>query len=94
MSSSNFSSRTVVGAVYVQNSSPWWVPVGLEKTQGVGANPPIHAPVSFGATREWKNDDEGWQVYYSSRRRRAQRRYTQDWWDVLRVNKEKQKKNS
>lgn len=78
MSSSNLSSRVVVGAVYVENPRPWWVPVGLEKTQGPGANPPIYVPLSLGATREWKNDDEGWQIYYSSRRRRQQRRYAQE----------------
>lgn len=72
MSSSNLSSN-VVGAVYLQHPRPWWVPVGLEKTQGPGANPPIHAPVSFGATREWKNDEEGWQPYISRQQRRRER---------------------
>lgn len=73
MSSNNLSSH-VVGAVYVQHPRPWWVPVGLEKTQSPGANPPIHAPVSFGATCEWKNDEEGWQLYITSKQRRRERR--------------------
>lgn len=74
MSSSNLSNSRIVGAVYVQNPDPWWVPVGLEQTQGPNANPPIHAPVSFGAKREWKNDEEGWQPYITRQQRRRERR--------------------
>ena len=33
------SPRIPVGMVYVKNPGPWWVPPGLESTQGPGANP-------------------------------------------------------
>jgi hypothetical protein len=64
----------IVGAVWVENPRPWWVPAGLESTQGPGAKPPAYRMVSFGAEREWKNDDEGWQLYETRRQRKSRRR--------------------
>lgn len=65
--------RQIVGAVWVENPGPWWVPVGLEKTQGPGANPPPYRMVSFAGTKLWTNDEEGWQIYYSPKQRRLQK---------------------
>jgi hypothetical protein len=65
--------RRIVGAVWVENPGPWWVPVGLEKTQGPGANPPPYRNINFSGTKLWTNDEEGWQIYYSPRQRRMQK---------------------
>lgn len=66
--------RVIVGAVYVQNPRPWWVPVGLEETQGPNAKPSNYRPVSFAAEREWKDDDDGFQTFRTRRARRNARR--------------------
>ena len=65
--------RGVVGAVWVQNPAPWWVPVGLEKTQGPNAKETGYRTVFFGGTREYKDDEDGFQVYHSRRYRRMQK---------------------
>jgi len=67
------SPRTVPGMVYVQNPRPWWVPPGLESTQGPGAKPKPYKMVSFGADREY-GEEEGWQTPMSRRQRRMARR--------------------
>lgn len=64
--------RGVVGAVWVENPAPWWVPVGLEKTQGPNAKTVAYRNVSFGGTREYKSDEDGMQIY-TRKRRRARR---------------------
>lgn len=53
--------RQIVGAAWVEHPGAWWVPKGLESTQSPGARPPAYRPLSFGAEREWANDEEGWQ---------------------------------
>ena len=65
--------RIPVGQVYVQNPGPWWVPAGLESTQGPGAKPIYTRPAFFGADREY-GEDEGWQTQISRRQRRLARR--------------------
>lgn len=65
----NTTTRGVVGAVWVENPAPWWVPVGLEKTQGPNAKVPAYRNVFFGGTREYKSDEDGMQVYTRKRRR-------------------------
>ncbi len=62
--------KPIVGLHYVENPRPWWIPVGLEETHD---KPSGYKPVSFGAEREWKNDDEGWQ-HYTTRKQRQNRR--------------------
>lgn len=57
--------RTIVGAAWIQNPAPWWVPVGLEKTQGPNATVPAYRNVFFGGTRDYKDDEDGFQVYHS-----------------------------
>lgn len=66
--------RTVVGANWVANPGPWWVPPGLEKTQGPNANMPAYRTVFFGGTRDYKDDEDGFQVYHSRGYRKWQRR--------------------
>lgn len=63
--------RVIVGANWVENPGRWWVPPGLEQTHDL---PHTYRPVSFGAEREWKNDEEGWQVYTTRKQRQAARR--------------------
>lgn len=64
---------TIVGNVPLPGASANSVcPPGLESTQGPGAHPATYAPVSFGATREYKNDDDGWQTI-KQRQRHARR---------------------
>lgn len=43
---------------------------GLEATQGPDARPPPYRPVSFGATREYKDDEDGWQTVTRTKRRK------------------------
>jgi hypothetical protein len=66
--------RTIVGAVYVTNPGPWWVPPGLESTQGPGANPPPYRSPFFGADREYTNEDDGWQPFRTRKQRQNMRR--------------------
>ena len=77
--------KQIIGLNFVTNPGPWWVPVGLEETQGPGAKPPAYRPLFFGAEREWKNDEEGWQTYESRKqrqnRRRQNRRRTMETYD-------------
>ena len=74
-SSSGAMPRKIVGAEWVTTPTrPWWVPAGLEATQGPGAKPISYRSPFFGAEREWKNDDEGWQLYQSPRSRQNNRR--------------------
>lgn len=48
---------------------------GLEPTQAPSANPPSYKPISFGADREYA-EDEGWTtVHYRSQSKRKQRRW-------------------
>lgn len=69
------SSAKIVGAVYVQNPGPWWIPPGLEDTHD---KPSGYRPVFFGAQREYKNDDDGWQtVNHNARRERRRTRRNQ-----------------
>ena len=65
--------HTIPGLCYVQNPGPWWVPAGLEQTQGPNAKPTYTRSPFFGADREY-GPDEGWQVYRTRRARRAMRR--------------------
>jgi hypothetical protein len=73
-SSSEAMPRTIVGAVWVENPGAWWVPRGLERTQGPGAKPLNYRPVFFGAQQEWASDEHGWQIYETRRTRQARRR--------------------
>lgn len=71
------SSMKIVGAVYVKNPGPWWIPPGLEDTHDA---PSHYRPVFFGGTREYTNDEEGWIEVNNSkrserRRHRKQKRY-------------------
>lgn len=66
--------RAVVGANWVANPGPWWVPPGLEKTQGPNANPPTYRNVFFGGTRDYKDDEDGMQIYHTPGYRKALRR--------------------
>jgi len=65
---------SIVGNVHLPGAPlhPAYAP-GLEATQGPNARPPVYRPVSFGATREYKDDEDGWQTVTSGRRRRAWR---------------------
>lgn len=65
--------RVIVGLSFVQNPSPWWVPPGLEETQGPNAKPAAYRPLFFGAEREY-GPEEGWQTYQNRRARRTARR--------------------
>ncbi len=65
--------RVIIGLAYVQNPGPWWVPPGLESTQGPGAKPPHYRSPFFGADREY-GPEEGWQVFQNRRARRLARR--------------------
>lgn len=67
--------RTIPGLCYVQNPAPWWVPPGLEQTQGPNAKPPTYLPPFFGADREY-GPEEGWQTPRTRRARRKMRRNT------------------
>lgn len=69
--------REIVGMVYVKNPGPWWVPPGLESTQGPGAKPVYYRSPFFGGTREYMNDEDGWQTPISRRQRRLARRRNQ-----------------
>lgn len=64
---------TIVGAVYpaVQPSAAY--PPGLEATQGPNARPPPYRPVSFGATRDYKDDNDGWQKVKVTKKSRSRR---------------------
>jgi hypothetical protein len=67
--------RKIVGAEWVTTPArPWWVPPGLEATQGPGAKPIYYRSPFFGAEREWKNDDDGWQLFQTRRSKQQQRR--------------------
>lgn len=57
--------RTTIGAAWIQNPVPWWVPVGLEKTQGPNATVPAYRNIFFGGKRDYKDDEDGWQIYHS-----------------------------
>ena len=48
--------------------------MGLEKTQGPGAKPIYYRSPFFGAEREWKNDDDGWQLFQTRRSKQLDRR--------------------
>ena len=53
---------------------PFPCPVGLEETQGQHPKTmPAYKNVSFGATREWANDEDGWQVVRRHKKRRAKK---------------------
>jgi hypothetical protein len=64
--------RIVPGLVYVQNPPPWWVPRGLESTQGPDAKPPPYRMISYSAEREY-SENEGWQTQMSRHQRRLTR---------------------
>jgi hypothetical protein len=65
--------RVIFGLCFVQNPGPWWVPPGLESTQGPGAKPIYYRSPFFGADREY-GPDEGWQTFQNRRGRRLARR--------------------
>ena len=73
-SSSQAMPRKIVGAEWVTNPRPWWVPAGLEETQGPGAKPVHYKPVFFGAEQEWKDDEQGFQLFQTRRSRQWARR--------------------
>ncbi len=73
-SSSEAMPRQIVGAIWVENPGPWWVPRGLESTQGPGAKPVHYRPVFFGAQQDWADDEHGWQVFETRRTRQNRRR--------------------
>ncbi len=62
---------SIVGNVPVVGApaNPGFAP-GLEATQGPNARPPPYRPVSFGATREYKDDEDGWQTVTRTKRRK------------------------
>ncbi len=66
--------RIPVGQVYVQNPGPWWVPPGLESTQGPGAKPIYYRNVFFGGDRDYVDDEDGWVTYRFGRRNRNRSR--------------------
>lgn len=51
---------TVPGAVFPTSQPSHAYAPGLEATQGPNARPPPYRPVSFGAKREYENDEDGW----------------------------------
>lgn len=62
------SSKGIVGAVWVKNPAPWWIPRGLEWANDP-ANPlPGYLPPFFGAERAY-GPEEGWQTVRTTRRR-------------------------
>lgn len=67
------SSRAVVGAAWVKNPSPWWIPVGLEWANDPSNPLPAYLPPFFGAEREY-GPEEGWQIVRHRRRPRRNRR--------------------
>jgi len=80
MSTTSAMPSKVVGLQWTTNPRPWWVPAGLEATQGPGAKPVYTRSPFFGADREY-GPEEGWQVYHSPsyrKRQRRQNRYKRD----------------
>jgi hypothetical protein len=66
------SSKSIVGAVWVKNPGPWWIPPGLEYANDP-ANPlPNYLSPFFGADREY-GPEEGWQTVRHSNRSRPRR---------------------
>jgi hypothetical protein len=65
--------RSIVGLVWDPTPRAWWVPPGLEQTQGPNAKPKHYLPVSFGADREY-GPEEGWQVFTTRKQRQTARR--------------------
>lgn len=66
----------IVGATWLR-TPPLTYPAGLHETQAPGAHPPTYRTVFFGATRDYVDDEDGWQtVHYTSKkgRRKAARR--------------------
>jgi hypothetical protein len=66
------SSKSIVGAVWVTNPGPWWIPPGLEWSHDTTNPPPTYASPFFGADREY-GPEEGWQVVRHSNRSRPVR---------------------
>ena len=66
------SSEKIIGASWDLRETRWWIPVGLERFNDPANPPPSYASPFFGASRAWKNEDEGWQVT-SYRKRKAKR---------------------
>lgn len=62
---------TIVGYAPVPGApaNPGFLP-GLEATQGPNACPPPYRPVSFGAQREYVDDNDGWQRVVRTKRRK------------------------
>jgi hypothetical protein len=56
------SSEKIIGASWDLHQTRWWIPVGLEKFNDPANPPPSYASPFFGASRAWKNEEEGWQV--------------------------------
>jgi hypothetical protein len=66
------SSKGIVGAVWVKNPAPWWIPRGLEWANDPQNPLPSYLPPFFGADREY-GPEEGWQTVRSTVRRRPRR---------------------
>jgi len=62
------SSKGIVGAVWVKNPAPWWIPRGLEWANDPENPLPPYLPPFFGAEREY-GPEEGWQTVRTTRRR-------------------------
>lgn len=62
---------SIVGFAWTTSAYPWWVPAGLEATQGPDAKPIYTKSPFFGADREY-GPEEGWQVYHSPSYRKRQ----------------------
>ena len=63
----------IVGLQWDPTPRAWWVPTGLEQTQGPGAKPKQYLPPFFGAEREY-GPEEGWQTYTTRKQRQKARR--------------------
>ncbi len=50
-------------------------PPGLEATQGPDARPPPYAPVHFGGTREYVDDEDGFVVVTYGGRKKVRRNW-------------------
>ena len=61
---------TVPGAVYPNAQPSHAYAPGLEATQGPNARPTPYRAVSFGAKREWENDEDGWTHVGSTKKAR------------------------
>ena len=76
------SSRNVVGANWDHRQHTWWIPTGLEWANDPKNPLPAYIPPTFGAEKEWANDEQGWtHVSYSQKKKSYRKRRVQQMTD-------------